>query len=62
MKTICLYKRHLLVMTEERILNAIAAEGLKTFQPKPRAFLRAASKANGATVHNAATATQAAPA
>ena len=56
-----LYKRDRFIMTEERILNAIAAEGLET-STQSLADFYAASKANGATVHSAATATQAAPA
>ena len=56
-----LYKRDRFIMTEERILNAIAAEGLET-STQSLADFYATSKANSAAVHNIETATQAAPA
>ncbi len=56
-----LYKRDRFIMTEERILNAVAAEGLET-STQSLADFYTTSKANGATVHNIETATQAAPA
>jgi biotin synthase len=56
-----LYKRDRFIMTEERILNAVAAEGLEP-SAQSLADYYATSNVNGAAARNVNTATQTAPA